>query len=172
MPSNRPGISSSRARARAMAFSSLAVLAVSGCATFDPASDKLEIDRLLAERGAPSFGWDQNGSAQNGAGVKEWLAEPLTHDTAVKIAMLKSPRLQQIYGELGLVRADVMEAVQISNPRIGVSSLAVENGSGSQFVFGIAQPLIDLLTLPIKSKLARLDYERSRYEIAAAILGV
>lgn len=159
-------------RIRSLAIGSLAVLALSGCATFDPASDKLEIDRLLAERGALSLGWDQNGSAQNGAAVKELLAQPLTRDTAVKIALLKSPRLQQVYGELGLVRADVLEAVQISNPRLGVSSLALENGPGSQLVFGVAQPFIDLLTLPVKAKLARLDYERSRYQIAAAILGV
>lgn len=59
-----------------MAFCSLAALALSGCATFDPVSDKLEINRLLAERGTSSLGWDQNGSAQNGAAVKEWLAEP------------------------------------------------------------------------------------------------
>lgn len=65
-----------------------------------------------------------------------------------------------------------MEAVQISNPRLGVSSLALENGPGSQLAFGVAQPLVDLLTLPVKAKLARLDYERSRYQIAAAILGV
>ena len=155
-----------------MAFCSLAALALSGCATFDPASDKLEIDRLLTERGAPSLGWNQKGSAEDEAAVQEWLAQPLTRDTAVKIAVLKSPRLQQLYGELGLVRADVLEAVQISNPRIGISSLSLENGPGSQLVFGVAQPLVDLLTLPVKAKLARLDYERSRYQIAAAILGV
>lgn len=151
---------------------SLALLALSGCATFDPARDKLEVDRLLTDRGAIGLNWHQNGIAGTDATVKGWLDEPLTRDTAVKIAMLKSPRLQQVYGELGLARADVLDAVQIANPRIGVSSLALENGPGSQFVIGVAQPLIDLLTLPVKARLARLDYERSRYEIAAAILGV
>lgn len=172
MAGNRSRQVCNLSRISSAAIGSLAVLALSGCATFDPASDKLEIDRLLAERGASSLGWDQNDSAQNRAAVKEWLTEPLTRDTAVKIALLISPRLQQVYGELGLVRADVMEAVQISNPRIGVSSLALENGPGSQLVFGVAQRFIDLLTLPVKAKLARLDYERSRYQIAAAILGV
>lgn len=161
-----------KSRVRSLAVVSVAAIALSGCATFNPASDKVEIERLLAERGAAGLGWDRNNSTENHDAVQEWLAKPLTRDTAIKIAMLKSPRLQRVYGELGLARADVMEAVQISNPRIGVSSLALENGPGSQLVFGIAQPFIDLLTLPVKSKLARLDYERSRYEIAAAILGV
>lgn len=161
-----------KSRFRSFAILSAAAIALSGCATFNPARDKVEIERLLAERGAASLGWDQGNSVENDDAVQEWLSKPLTRDSAIKIAMLKSPRLQRVYGELGLARADVMEAVQISNPRIGVSSLALENGPGSQFIFGIAQPLIDLLTLPAKSKLARLDYERSRYEIAAAILGV
>lgn len=159
-------------RIRSLAIVSAAAIALSGCATFNPAGDKVEIERLLAERGAAGLDWDRNNSAENDDAVQEWLAKPLTRDSAIKIAMLKSPRLQRVYGELGLARADVMEAVQISNPRIGVSSLALENGPGSQLVFGIAQPFVDLLTLPVKSKLARLDYERSRYEIAAAILGV
>lgn len=161
-----------KSQIRSLAVVSAAAIALSGCATFNPAGDKVEIERLLAERGAAGLGWDRNNSAENDDAVQEWLAKPLTRDSAIKIAMLKSPRLQRVYGDLGLARADVMEAVQISNPRIGVSSLALENGPGSQLVFGIAQPFIDLLTLPVKSKLARLDYERSRYEIAAAILGV
>ncbi|MGQ7385787.1 TolC family protein, partial [Streptococcus suis] len=79
---------------------------------------------------------------------------------------------QQIYGELGLARADVLDAVQVANPRISLSSLALAGGPGSQFVFGVAEPLVDLLTLPAKARLARLDYERARYEVAASILGV
>ncbi len=150
----------------------LVLATLSSCASFNPARDKLAIDHLLTERGAGDLGWDQNGSVGADETVKGWLGQPLTRDNAIKIAMLKSPRLQQVYGELGLARADVMDAVQISNPRIGVSSLALENGPGSQFVIGVAQPLIDLLTLPLKSRLAHLNYERSRYETAAAILGV
>lgn len=63
---------------RSLAIGSLAVLGLLGFATFDPASDKLEIDRLLAKRGASSFGSDQNFPAKNGAAVKEWLAQHLT----------------------------------------------------------------------------------------------
>jgi cobalt-zinc-cadmium efflux system outer membrane protein len=98
------------------------------------------------------------------------LAQPMTADLAVRVAMLKSPRIQQLYGELGLARADVMEVVQISNPRVDLSLFLL--GGGSKLIFGIAEPLVDLLTLPAKSRLAHLDYERARYEVAAAILGI
>ena len=157
---------------RPLALIVLASTALAGCATFDPARDNIAIEKLLAERGSPALGWDRNGSAQADPQIQTWLEQPMTVDLAVKAAMLKSPRLQQVYGELGLARADVLEAVQVSNPHIGLSSLALASGPGSQFAFGVAAPLIDLLTLPAKSRLAHLDYERARYEVAASILGI
>lgn len=150
----------------------MVVSVLSGCASIEPAHDKGAINQLLAERGAAGSGWDQNGAAGTDALVRTWLGAPMTRETAIKVAMLKSPRLQQVYGALGLARADVIEAVQIANPHLGVSSLALENGPGSQFIIGVAQSVVDVLTLPVKARLARLDYERSRYEIAAAILGI
>jgi outer membrane protein, heavy metal efflux system len=152
----------------------LAVTTVlAGCTTFDPGRDHVAIEKLLADRGAPSLGWEQNDQGEQETQAQQSVAaQPMTADLAVKTAMLRSPRLQQIYGELGLARADVLDAVQVANPRISLSSLALAGGPGSQFVFGVAEPLVDLLTLPAKARLARLDYERARYEVAASILGV
>jgi outer membrane protein, heavy metal efflux system len=148
------------------------IFELGGCATFNPAADRIAVERLLAERGAPALGWENNQSPEGDAQIKAWRANPMTIDLAVRTAMLKSPKLQQVYGELGLARADVLDAVAVANPRISVSSLALAGGPGSQFLLGVSQPLVDLLTLPAKARLARLDYERARYELAASILGV
>ncbi len=142
------------------------------CATVEPMQDTAAINRLLTDRGAPSLGWDRNGTDGEAATVQAWLAEPMTADRAVRMAMLRSPRLQEQYGELGLARADILEAVQIANPRLGLSRLAVEDGTGRQLTYGLAMPLVDLLVLPSRVKLARLEYERARYQIAAAVLDV
>jgi cobalt-zinc-cadmium efflux system outer membrane protein len=145
---------------------------LTSCATLDVSHDRPAIEGLLAARGAPDLGWQNNGCAGNDALMADVLAKPMTIDLAVRAAMLKSPQLQQVYGQLGLARADVLDAIQVANPRIGVSSLALEGGPGSQLVTGVALPLIDLLTLPTRSRLAHADYERARYEVAAAIFGV
>ena len=81
----------------------------------------------------------------------------MTAELAVRIVLVKSPRLQQVYGELGLARADVLDAVQVSNPRLDVSRLGLAGGAGSQVIFGVSAPFVDLVTLPAKSHLARLD---------------
>lgn len=147
-------------------------VALGACASFDPADDRMEIEALLTARGGTQLGWEANGRPEADEQVRQWLAQPMTAELAVKVAMARSPRLQQVYGELGLARAEVLEAIQVSNPRIGLSSLALADGPGSQFLFGVAAPFVDLLTLPAKARLAKLDYERARYETAAAILGV
>lgn len=147
-------------------------LALGGCASFNPGDDRPAVELLLTNRGAAELGWEANGAPESDERVRQWLGQPMTAESTVKVAMAKSPRLQQVYGELGLARADVLDAIQVSNPRVGLSSLALANGPGSQFIFGVAAPLVDLITLPAKARLAGIEYERARYEMAAAILGV
>lgn len=145
---------------------------LAACATVDPTQDTGEINRLLAERGAPALGWENNGAAEDEAQVQAWLAQPMSADLAVRMAMVRSPRLQEQYAELGLARADVLEAIQIANPRLGASRLSLENGAGEQLTYGLSAPLIDLLVLPSRVRLARLENQRARYQIASAVLDV
>ena len=147
----------------------LATLAA--CASVGPNRDVAQIDRLLADRGAGGLGWEKNGQGDT-ATADAWLAQPMTADLAVRMAMLRSPRLQRQFGELGLARADVLDAVQIANPRVTFSRLAVVNGSGAQTAVGIAAPLLDLLALPLRARLGRQEYERARLQIAAALFDV
>lgn len=145
---------------------------LAACATVDPTRDTAEINHLLIDRGAPSLGWEANGTAGDDVLVQRWLAQPMSADLAVRMAMVRSPRLQEQYAELGLVRADVLEAIQIANPRIGASRLSLEDGAGEQLTYGLSAPLIDLLVLPSRVRLARLENQRARYQIAAAVLDV
>jgi cobalt-zinc-cadmium efflux system outer membrane protein len=150
---------------------SLAVL-LAGCATVQPGLDPPQINRLLAARGAPELGWGKNSSGADQALVTQWLAEPMTTERAVRVAMLRSPRLQEEYARLGLARADIMEAVQIANPSFSIGRLGSLGGLGNQFTLGLAMPLVDLFVLPVRARLARSDFERAKLAIAASVLGV
>lgn len=148
------------------------LLTLGACASIEPQRDTAEINRLLADRGAPALGWERNGAPADDPAVRAWLAEPMTAQRAVQMAMLRSPRLQTEYGRLGLARADVLDAIQISNPRFIASWLPMAGGGGQQTSYGFAQPLVDLLLLPARARLARQDYARARLEIAAAVFDV
>ena len=145
---------------------------LTGCATVQPGLDPPQINRLLAARGAPELGWEKNSSGADEMLVGQWLKEPMSAERAVRVAMLRSPRLQEEYARLGLARADIMEAVQIANPRFSIGRLDALGGPGNQLTLGLAMPLVDLLVLPVRARLARSDFERAKLAIAASVLGV
>lgn len=145
---------------------------VAGCATFNPAQDAPHINALLDARGARSAGWERNGSTADVAQVSAWLAQPMTVDTAVRVAMIRSPRLQRTFGQIGLARADVLQALTVANPRFMLERLPLDSGPGTQLGLGLVAPLVDLLVAPARHRLARMEYERARYAIAAGIINV
>lgn len=148
--------------------------ALSGCASVGPRPDSRGVDLLLVERGGqpmPPPAVPGQPSAE-GRAIADSIAEPMTADSAVRFAMLHSPSLQQEYARLGLARAEVLEAIEISNPRFSLSRLRPESGPGARLTTGLAMPIVDLLMLPARARLANADYERARLDIAAAILGV
>lgn len=142
---------------------------LAGCASLPDTSDRT-VNRLLLEHGAPAI--DSNGANADAAQPKEWMSEPMTAERAVQVALTHSPRLQQEYARIGLARADILEAVQVGNPRLSLTRLNLQDSIGSQRLVGLAMPLADLLTLPVRARLAAQDYERVKRNIAAAILDV
>ena len=143
-------------------------LAGGGCATLGPDRGRIETDTLVSSRSNPALEWAQSPTAD--ADAARLREQPMTPVNAVQMALLRSPRLQQEYARLGLIRADVQEAIQVANPRLNARRL-----SGDGLVtttLGLAMPLVDLLVLPSRVRLARADYERAKREIAASILAV
>lgn len=149
------------------------VVLLGGCASLQPQPPTANINMLLDERGGPQLERSeaQNPSADNAA-IKKWLAEPLTPESAVRIAMLRSPKLQQVYARLGLARAEVLEAIEISNPSISLLKQNLSLSEGTQRTFGFSLPLVDLLLLPSRTRLAHADFQRARFDTAKAIFDV
>lgn len=146
----------------------LIALASTGCATLGPDRGRSDTDALVAARSGAALEWSQ--SPATDADAARLREHPMTPVTAVQMALLRSPRLQQEYARLGLIRADVKEAIQIANPRLTTSS---HSGGGIlETTMGLAMPLVDLLVLPSRVRLAKADHERAKREIAASILSV
>ncbi|HXG55143.1 MAG TPA: TolC family protein [Vicinamibacterales bacterium] len=139
-----------------------------GCATLGPDRGRIETDRLVGSRSNPALEWAASPTPDaDSARLRE---QPMTPVNAVQMALLRSPRLQQEYARLGLIRADVQEALQIANPRLNARRLT--GGGLTTTTLGLAMPLADLLVLPTRARLAKADYERAKSEIAASILVV
>ena len=146
---------------------------LNGCASLQTQPPDASINTLLQERGGPSVEWSklQYTVADNTA-IDAWLAQPITPNSAVAIAMLRSPKLQQEYARLGLARAEVLEAVQISNPSISLLRQNLSPGDGVNRTLGFAIPLVDLILLPSRTRLAHADFDRARFDTAKAVFDV
>lgn len=147
-------------------------LALAGCASLAPQPPADEVSSLLEARGAVAVDWRAVGApADERRALSEWLDKPMTLDAALRVAMLQSPRLREEYARLGLARADVLEAVQLENPRLSLSRLSVDGG-GHNRTAGLSLPLVDLLVLPARARLATADFERARLDVAGSVLGI
>jgi outer membrane protein TolC len=146
---------------------------LSGCASLAPRAGDQAINALLATRQGPAVAWSTvNQPAAEQQAIEQWLAAPMTAASAVRVAMLRSPRLQQEYARLGLARAEVLDAVQIGNPRLSLSRRSLDPGPGTNRIADLSLPLADLLVLPTRARLAKAEYQRAQLEIAGAVLGV
>ncbi len=95
-----------------------AALLLGGCASFSPdggfgpvqqaATDKLGKDLVLAKTPADLDTIEQR--------VAELLAQPLTADDAVQVALLNNRGLQAGFQELGITEAEVVQAGRLPNP--------------------------------------------------------
>ncbi|HEY9144651.1 MAG TPA: hypothetical protein VIM90_11525, partial [Arenimonas sp.] len=77
-------------------------LALSGCASLASRPGDTDINALLAERRGPQVEWSAVGQPPpERQAIDQWLGAPMTAEAAVRVAMLRSPRLQQEYARLG-----------------------------------------------------------------------
>ena len=143
-------------------------LAAAGCATLAADRGRVDTDKLLSSRSNAALEWAPSPTVD--ADAARLREQPMTPVNAVQMALLRSPRLQQEYARLGLIRADVQQAIQLANPTLNARRLT--GGGAATTTLGLAMPLVDLLVLPSRARLARADYERARREIGASILGV
>jgi hypothetical protein len=103
--------STERSRARwlaALVFASAGVAADAGYA---------EVRDLTAARLRKDVRWYQHDSrAPADEATKRLLAEPLTADAAVQLALLGNQGQQADFEELGIARARMVEALRLPNP--------------------------------------------------------
>ena len=80
----------------------LGTVVFAGCATVQPDARFPEVRRMVEERVGGEVAWNVNGSSDAvRTRVETLLAQPLTADSSVQIALLNSNALQAIFEDLG-----------------------------------------------------------------------
>ena len=77
-------------------------------------------ENAVRERTGADVLWQQDATTREQAAthVKKYLRGPLTVAGAVQVALLNNRHLQATFEDIGIARADVIEAVTLPNPAV------------------------------------------------------
>jgi cobalt-zinc-cadmium efflux system outer membrane protein len=145
---------------------------VTGCAGLAPARGTADIDKAVAERGAPPPQWPQSTRSDDGESAAP-LTEVVTRERAVQLAFMRNAKIRETYAELGIAQADVLEASRIVNPTLSYSDLEPRGGSGRGMISrGVSIGFVDLLLAPVRGRIARTAFESARDRAGDAVLAL
>lgn len=139
-----------------------ALLVLTACTTVPRDGGLAEVQQTFRERTSLTV---------ESAQVEELLAGELTADEAVAIALTNNPRLKVVLSELGVARADFLDATTISNPILELE-WRVPKRPYNPFEITIAQSILDLVQLPRRKAAGKAAFEAAKSRVAADVLAL
>lgn len=148
-------------------------LAFTGCTTTDPSSTFDKLNETVAARSGHRSRWlrSDSDSREVATTVQTLLQTNLTAESAVTIALLNNRALQAEFEELGISQADLAQAARLRNPSFsGFYRLPTHGPTVLNAEQQVTQDFLDLLTLPIRKKIAARNLEQTRLRVAHDVL--
>jgi outer membrane protein TolC len=148
-----------------------AALALAGCASFSDDGGFDTVEKAVRERAGAQARWirSEDDASSMRARVTELLARPLTAEDAAQVALLNNPGLQATYAELGISEADLVQAGRMTNPHFAF--LRVGQGEQRTLEWALTFPIIDLLTIPLRSRIEGQRFEQTKLSVAGRAVG-
>jgi outer membrane protein TolC len=148
----------------------LGVAFLGGCATFSPDGGLDKVNAITMERMAvaPRPIRTEQDAARAAEEVTRLLSEPLSADSAVKIAILNNRGLQANMAELGIAEADLVQSGRLHNP--GFTFSRVAGSSDREYERKFLFDLMDLLTLSTRSEIERRHFQATQLKVAEEVL--
>lgn len=149
----------------------LAILPAS-CASLSPDEDRAEVHAAVSTRSGAQVPLpppdNESGLADE---LRALLAVPLDEESAVHIALLNNRRVRAVYEQLGVGRADLVQAGLLRNPTFDLDVRFVEGG-GTDMEFGISQPILELFFRPLRQKLAEHEFAAAKLRVTEELVAL
>jgi cobalt-zinc-cadmium efflux system outer membrane protein len=139
-----------------------ALLAAS-CASVSRDAGVADVERAVAMHSHQTLTWRAD------AAVPPPLHGEISADEAVAFAMANSSRLQASLAEVGIARADLIEASTISNP-LFEAELRLPGDPYRAYELRVAQSLVDLIQLPRRRALGRAVFDAAQMRVTSSVL--
>ncbi len=143
----------------------LAAFGIPGCATVDPQPDFQQASHLINEHTGVGEVYDPATEDLIDGRIGDLLADGLTVDEAVRVALLNNRSFQAIFHAIGASRADVVQSGLLSNPSVSLLTQFPEGGGRAKIEVGFAQELVDLWQIPIRKRIAQAQLEQTVLEV-------
>ena len=156
---------SSRAKGGVL-FAMLALLG--GCASFTPDGGFTAVEQAGAQLDKQVV-WAKTPEqrSQLAERVAELLAQPLTVEAAVQVALLNNRSLQASFDELGISEAERVQAGRLPNP--GFSFGRLEKGTEVEYERGLHINLARLIAMPLTSGMEAKRFEQVQRQTNLAL---
>ena len=148
---------------------------VAGCTSASPPGDGFSnIRRSVIDRGGHRIHWNRGSSAdrQVAASVQQLLAEPLTSESAVQVALLSNPSLQATYEDVGVAQAELVGAGLLHNPVFDAEVRFPEGGGSAKVDLAVVADFLDVFQIPLRKRLAKTALQAAELRTADAVLGL
>jgi outer membrane protein TolC len=155
---------------RTLAFAALAAAWLGGCASFSRDGGFDAVESATRARIGQDVVWsrDDASRAQTQARIDALLAQPLSADAAVQIALLNNPGLQAAFNTLGIAEADWVAARRLPNPGFSIGRLT--RGSEVEWERSLHFDLARLLTMPMRAGIEQRRFEQTRRGLVLGVL--
>jgi outer membrane protein TolC len=154
------------------ALTTAVLVVIAGCASVARDGGIAPVNAVLEPRLGNALTLLDNETQRQAAQtqIAQWLAEPLTVDTAVKTALLGHPGLQAALRNVTVAEADWVQASRLPNPALQLTR--VTRDGELEIERSLTFNLLSLLTMPQASAAGKRRLERTRLDTAIDVLAV
>ena len=148
-----------------IALLALAVLGLSGCASFSPDGGLDAVSQLTQQRTGQTVKLSRGApSDEDASRVHALLAAPLTPDSAVQVALMNNAGLKADFEDLGVSEADLVQAGRPRNP--GISFTHVSGGGDTEVDRSVTLDLAGILMIPLRRGIEKNRFDQAKLQTA------
>jgi outer membrane protein, heavy metal efflux system len=145
---------------------------LTGCATFDQRAGFSDVGVAVEARSGKRMVWNLRTEldAQVAEDVRAFLADTLSADEAVQVALLNNRELQALYAELGVAQADLVQAGLLANPVFDGAVFFQVAGGPARLDLSVAMSFLDIFYIPLRKRVAAARFEDAKLQVTGAVL--
>ena len=155
---------------RTLVLAVLSTTLLGGCASFSKDGGFDAVQTATQSRIQKDVVWSRDDAtrAQSQARVDTLLAQPLSSEDAVQIALLNNPGLQAGFNTMGIAEADLVSAQRLPNPGFSIGRFT--RGPEVEWERALHFNLARLLTMPMRIEIEQRLFDTTRRELVLNVL--